>query len=222
MKPIQWMRLACTLLALILLTGCATHKPYDYTAFKASNPKSILVLPPINDTPEITASNAVLSYTTRPLAESGFYVIPVTLASETFKENGLTQANDIHATPIAKLHEIFGADAGLYITISRYGTVYQVVGSASIVSATAKLVDLQTGAQLWHGSASASSDEGNNQQGGLAVLLITAIVKQVVGSLTDESYRIAGVTTSRLLTAGTPGGILYGPRSPRYTPEIKP
>ena len=225
MQSIRCFRLACALLTLVLITGCATRKPYDYSAFKVSDPKSILVLPPINNTPEISASNAVLSYTTRPLAESGYYVIPVTLAAETFKENGLTQANDIHATPIPKLREIFGADAGLYITISRYGTVYQVVGSASIVTATARLVDLKTGAQLWQGSASASSDEGNNQQGGLAVLLITAIVKQVVGSLTDESYRIAGVTTARLLSAGTPNGILFGPRSPHYTPytpDVKP
>lgn len=220
MKPIALLRVACALAALLLLSACATHKPYDYTAFKASHPASILVLPPVNNTPEVTASNAVLSYTTRPLAESGYYVIPVTLAAETFKENGLTQPSDIHAAPIAKLREIFGADAALYITIANYGTVYQVLSSATIVTADARLVDLKSGTLLWHGHASASSDEANGQnQGGLAVLLITAIVKQVVANVTDPSYRVAGITTNRLLSAGVPNGILFGPRSPYYAPE---
>ena len=96
---------------LLLMTGCATRQPYDYTAFKESKPRSIVVLPPLNNTPEVQASYSVLSYATLPLAESGYYVMPVTLVAETFKENGMTQPADMHATPAAKLREIFGADA---------------------------------------------------------------------------------------------------------------
>lgn len=200
----------------LVMTGCATKAPFDYTAYKESRPRSILVLPPLNNTPEVQASYSVLSYATRPLAEAGYYVLPVTLVAEAFKENGMTQAADMHATPADKLQQIFGADAALYVTINKYGTTYQVISSASVVAADAKLVDLKTGKLLWTGSAFASSEEGQNQQGGLAGLLISAIVKQVMATVLDESHKIAGVTTARLMSAGTPNGMLYGPRSPNY------
>jgi hypothetical protein len=86
-----------------------------------------------------------------------------------------------------------------------------------VVTATAKLVDLKTGTTLWTGSARASSEEGNNNSGGgLIGALITAAVKQVINSSTDAGYPIAGVTSARLLSAGQPAGLLYGPRSPKY------
>lgn len=200
----------------LVMTGCATKVPYDYSAFKESRPKSLLVLPPVNKTPEVQASYSVLSHVTRPLAESGYYVMPVTMVAEAFKENGLTEPSDMHATSAEKLRQIFGADAALYITISNYGTVYQVVNSAAIVTAKATLMDLKTGKTLWEGAATASSNEGENQQGGLAALLITAIVKQIVGTVTDQSHQIANVTAVRLLSAGQPRGILFGPRSPNF------
>lgn len=210
-------------IAVLFASGCATKAvPYDYTAFKESRPASILVLPPVNNTTDVSASNSVLSYTTRPLAEAGYYVMPVTLVSETFKENGMTQAADMHAAAPAKLREIFGADAALYIRISKFGTSFQVLNSESVVSAEADLIDLKNGKALWHGSAMASSEEGQNQQqGGLAALLITAIIKQIVSTTIDQSHQVAGVATSRLLSAGQSNGILFGPRSPAFGKEPK-
>lgn len=201
---------------LLLLSGCATRQPYDYTAFKESRPRSILVLPPLNNTPEVQATYSVLSWATLPLAESGYYVLPVTLVAETFKENGVTQPVDMHATPAAKLREIFGADAALYITITQYGTVYRILSSAAIVTAGARLVDLKTGKVLWTGAATASSEEGQNQQSGVAGLLISAIVKQVIATVTDKSHEVAGITTARLLSSNRVNGILPGPRAPHF------
>jgi hypothetical protein len=201
----------------LLVSGCVEPVPYDYSAFKESRPRSILVLPPINTSPDVSASNSVLSYATYPLAEAGYYVMPVTLVAETFKENGMTEPSDMHATPLDKLLQIFGADAALYITVSRYGTTYQVFNSESVVAAQAKMVDLRTGKTIWTGAAAASSAEYKNQQaGGLAALLVTAIINQVVASTFDESYQVAGTATARLLSPGFNGSILYGPRSPHF------
>jgi hypothetical protein len=183
-------------LAVVVLSGCATKPPVPLTTpnYKLSNPKSILVLPPINKTPDVRAPYSMLAQVTFPLAESGYYVLPVSLVDETLKENGITQANDAHALPTAKLREIFGADAALYITMTRYGTVYKVLDSHTTVSAEARLVDLKTDAVLWNGNASASTAEQQNQnQGGLAVMLVSAIVKQIVGTVTDQSHPMAGL-----------------------------
>ncbi|OLL30844.1 hypothetical protein BTH42_15005, partial [Burkholderia sp. SRS-W-2-2016] len=43
-----------------------------------------------------------------------------------------------------------------------------------------------------------------------------AAVKQVAHSLSDESHAVAGLTSGRLLRAGPPDGLLYGPRSPKF------
>jgi hypothetical protein len=201
--------------AVALLAGCAAPVKTDYTALRAAKPLSILVLPPVNESTDVNATFSMLSHATYPLAEGGYYVMPVALVNETFQQNGLTVATDMHEVPVAKLKEIFGADAALYMKITKYGTTYTVLSSAAVVSAEARLVDLSTGTLLWSGRASASSDENNNNSGGgLAGLLVTAIVKQIMNNVTDASHNVAGITSTRLLSAGTPNGLLYGPRSP--------
>ncbi|AGL85507.1 hypothetical protein ABH911_005761 [Pseudomonas protegens] len=205
------------LLAVSLLVGCAAPRSVDYSAYKQARPKSILVLPPLNESPDIKATYSMLSQVTFPLAEAGYYVMPIAVVDETFRHNGLTNPADIHGLAPAKLNEIFGADAGLYITVKEYGTSYMLISSATVVTASATLVDLKTGTTLWTGSARASSEEGNNgNNGGLVGMLITAAVKQIINTSTDAGHPIAGITSQRLLSAGQRTGLLYGPRSPKY------
>lgn len=204
------------LLIAALASGCATRQPRDYTAFKQSRPASILVLPPTNESPEVNASYSMLSQVTFPLAESGYYVFPVALVDETFRQNGFNNPAEMHQVNLKKLREIFGADAALYINIKQYGTSYVVISSETRVTAEARLIDLKTEQVLWTGTATASSAEGRNSSGGLAGLLVQAIVTQIVESASNRGHPIAGITSQRLLSAGTPNGILFGPRSPQY------
>jgi hypothetical protein len=223
MKHIVTAKLGLTLLAISLLSGCATQAKYDYAEFRASRPASILVLPPVNSSPDVNATYSMLSQATVPLAESGYYVLPVTLVDETFRQNGIDSPTDIQQLPLAKLREIFGADAALYVNIKQYGTTYAVIVSETRVTAEAKLVDLRTGKTLWTGSATASSNEGNNNSGGgLVGLLVQAVISQIVDSLSNRGHAIAGITSQRLLAAGRPNGILFGPRSPYYLKEGVP
>ncbi|WP_028693171.1 DUF799 domain-containing protein [Pseudomonas cremoricolorata] len=200
-----------------LFSGCAERQTVDYSAYKQARPKSILIMPPLNQSPDVKATYSMLSQVTYPLAEAGYYVMPVALVAQTFNQNGLTQPEDIHQLPPQKLREIFGADAGLYVTVSDYGTRYMVLASATIVTASAKLVDLKTGSTLWTGSATASSQENQQNQGGLIGMLVVAALNQIISSAQDDAgYPIAGITSARLLTPYPNGGILYGPRSPKY------
>lgn len=210
--------LLCGIVAVsALLTGCAAPKKTDYSAFRQAKPASILVLPPLNESPDVKATFSMLSHATYPLAEAGYYVMPVTLVAETFQQNGLQNAAEMHEVSAGKLKEIFGADAALYVKVTRYGSTYTVLSSAAIVSAEARLVDLSTNTLLWSGKATASNDEGNNNSGGgLIGMLVTAAVKQILNNVTDASHNVAGITSARLLSAGQPHGILYGPRSPMY------
>ena len=201
----------------MLLTGCATPTPYDYSAFRESNPRSIVVLPPVNRSLDVKAGYSFLSQVTYPLAESGYYVLPVAVVDETFRENGMVNPEDIHGLPLNKLHEVFGADAAMYIAITQYGTSYQLLASDTRVTAEASLIDMRNGQLLWKGIATASSTEqGNSSSGGLVGMLVQALVDQIASSLSDRSHQIAGITSNRLLSAGMQNGILPGPRSPQY------
>lgn len=211
---IRIVKLVATCAAVTLLTACATHKPYDYTAFKQARPKSILVLPPVNKSPEVKASYSFLSWTSFPLGEAGYYVFPVAMVNETFRQNGLTSPDEIAGVSHAKLQEIFGADTALYIEVTDYGTRYMVLSSVTRVTANAKLVDLKTGTTLWSGAATAANDEGDSG-GGLIGMLVMAAVKQIVNTVSELGHPIAGVTSQRLL-APRDNGLLYGPRATNY------
>lgn len=206
------------LAGMALLGGCATKQPpVDYSAFMRAKPAALLVLPPVNESPEVNATPGVWSHATVPLAEAGYYVLPVTLVDETFRQHGVTGANEAQAIPLDKLREFFGADAAVYIKVKRYGTSYVVVSSETLVEVEGRIVDLRTGELLWQGKAVATSAEEQQQsQGGLVGLLVTAIVKQIIGTATDASYRYAGIADQRLLGGPRYNGVLAGPRSPHY------
>jgi len=202
----------------LLITACATPgKKYDYSAFRQSKPRSIVVLPPLNNSPDVNATYSFLSTVTLPLAEAGYYVFPVALVDQTFKENGLINPAEMHQAPLEKIREIFGADAVLYIIVIQYGSSYNVVSSDSVVTASAKLVDTRNGQLLWDGQASATDARNNNNNGGLVGLLVLAAVKQIVNNGVGDSHNhsVAGIASNRLLVA-RPDGLLYGPRSPNF------
>jgi len=211
------LKITSLLSTLSILGACATPvAKIDYTNYQQSKPKSILVLPPINNSPDSKATYGFFSTTTKPLAEAGYYVFPIALVDQAFKENGLQNPPEMHQAPLNKLHEIFGADAVLYIIIDNYGAGYKVITSDVVVTAKAKLVDSKTGLLLWFGEATASSAEtDNNSNLSLVGLLVKAITKQIVSSVSDQGHVISKITSARLLDP-KPNGILYGPRSPMY------
>jgi len=202
MKPI-----ILALLSLFLLIGCAT-KPYDYTNFKKYKPRSILVLPPLNNSSDIKGTYSCLSSVTSPIAEMGYYVFPVAVADEFLKLNGLPSPGEMHQASLAKIYEHIRPDAVMYITIESYGTKYHVIASNSQVSLSAKLVHAKTGTVLWQGQqvANQSSDAG----GGLAGMLASALVSQIVDSSFDRSKDLCRLANLNLFI-NKQTGLLSGP-----------
>ncbi len=205
-------------LALVFLGGCATKAPaYDYSAFMKAKPTTLLVMPPINESPDIKATPGVWAHATLPLSEAGYYVLPVTLVDETFKQNGVNTANEAQDIPYPKLREFFGADAAVYLKVTKYGTSYQVLASETRVDVEGRIIDLRDGTLLWQGKAFATSAEQSQQsQGGLVGLLVTAVVQQVIGTAFDASLNYAAIADQRMLGAPHYNGVLSGPRSPLY------
>lgn len=215
MKP-----LILGLAAVLALSACQVQKApdFDYTSFKESKPASILVVPPLNESPDVNGTWGMLASTAAPLSEAGYYVFPAAVVEETFKQNGLTNAADIHAVRPEKLHQIFGNDAVLYITVTEYGTSYQILDSVTTVSAKARLVDSRNGKELWSGSASIR-EGSNNSNSGLLGALVSAVVNQIANNLTDRGYQVSKTAAYNLLSPYSHNGILKGPRFVEEQPK---
>ncbi len=203
----RWLLLGC----LAAVTACKSA-PYDYGPYLAHMPRSILVLPPINDSIEVRASNAFLATVTAPLAERGYYVFPVAVVESYLRQNGRPTPADMHAIEPAKLREVFGADAALYIAIQEWGSSYQVVTSSAKVVADYRLVDLQTNTVLWNGRAAAVANSGG---GNLVGMLASAIVSQVANSVSDPCPALACQANAGLFHDDH-HGLLLGWRHPGH------
>ncbi len=194
--------------------ACTTVEPYDYTLFRAHQPRSVLVLPPLDNSMEVDATYAYLSTVTQPLAERGYYVFPVAVVDRLLRDNGLPGPGEMHQTPLARLGEVFGADAVLYITLHDWGTAYRVLDSSTEVTAEGSLVDVKTGTEIWHGKHTAvySSSAGSSS---ITDMLVGAIVNQIMSSVVDPSLDVARQCNAGLF-CNDHDGLLLGARHPDF------
>ena len=142
-----------TIIASSLVAGCypTVERVQEYGT------RSIVVLPPLNQTPEISAPYELYSSITRPLADRGYYVYPVAIVDQFMKENGLPTAGEMHSVPLAKIHEIIGADAVLYPTVAAWHGPNLATMALAILTRSApstvevgyRLVDVKTGDLIW-------------------------------------------------------------------------
>ena len=93
----------------LILAGCAT--PKDYAKFNAVQPRSILVVPVVNRSVDVTAPDYFLSTIAIPIAEQGYYVFPVNMVKRILEDDGLSDADLVHNAQTNKLASLFGADA---------------------------------------------------------------------------------------------------------------
>jgi hypothetical protein len=203
-----------TALALLGLAGCKTVKPYDYTNFRAHPPRSILVLPPINETTNVEGTYGYLSTVTAPVAERGYYVFPVEVVDQFLKENGMPTAGEMHQAPLNKVAEITGADAVLFVTLNQYGSEYRLINSTTVVKAHATLVDTRTGLLLWEGRGEA--EQASSGSGNLLANLIAAAIVQAINSKTDPAHNVSRQANANLFNTKK-AGLPFGPYSPQYT-----
>lgn len=203
--------LSCmALVAILALSGCAsTNDSYDYSLFRAHMPRSILVLPPINESVEVNASYIYLSTITRPLAEAGYYVYPVAVVDSYMKENGLPTPYEMNAVPLDNLAEVFDPDAVLYITIEDWGQKYTVLSSTTVVKARARLVDVATGTTIWEGTALAQEGSGDGG-GGLIGMVVAAVVDQIIDTTSDRVRAVSALANTNMIQ-NTGNGFLRGP-----------
>jgi len=195
----------------IYMAGCATTPAFDYSSFRNHRPRSILVLPPLNQTTDVNAPYSYLSTITRPLAECGYYVYPVAVVDAYMKENGLPSPEDMHGVALAKIRDIIGADAVLYVTIEEWGQKYVVIQSVTTIKAKAQLIDTATGNVIWQGAQAVSQGSGGG--GDPVAMLISALLTQIISNVSNFTHDLSR-SANYMMIYDADDGFLAGPYLP--------
>ncbi len=202
----------------LLLGGCATNRPkVDQTAFLAAKPHSILVVPAVNQSLFVDASNYILSSLTIPLANKGYYVFPVNTVKTVLEQEGLYEPEKVQDMAADKLAAMFGADTVLYVKINRWETRYIVISASTTVDLEYRIVD-KTGQELWKARQQMVYTPQNNGTGNLLADLVVAAVSAAIQRAAPDYMPLVHQANSQVFylgpTALPPGPYAKGPEIP--------
>lgn len=188
-------------ISVLMLSGCATTKPKSelYPSMYSEMPKSILVLPAINESTAADAPNLFSSTIAEPLANAGFYVLSTEVTQKFFLNEGLSRGEQFVSIPVQKFSKLFGADAVLYVTITKWDTNYFVFGGNVTVGIKYLLKSTKTGNELWKYQNELVLDtSGNNSGGGLLAMLINAAITTAVQDYVPIARKVNFISLSTI------------------------
>ena len=194
---------------LVLFSSCSTYQ-VDYGAYRSHMPKSILVLPPLNETTTNNAEYKFMPTITKVIGERGYYVFPLSLVDLIFKENGVISPIEMRQVSRDKLREIFGADALLDVRIKSWGTKYFVLTSYSEVELSYELIDLGSGVSLWSDTITVNDNQNNNSSNNLIGMLAGSLTHALISTMTDPEIKLSRQANQQALSGSN--GLLPGPR----------
>lgn len=175
--------------AFSILSGCATMdtKINMFPKVYEQNPMTILVMPPMNESTSPEAKEFLECTLMAPLAEMGYYVIPVGIANEILKDEGVYDSEIIDESALPKLGTYFGADAVLWTTIKEWDKTYAVLAGNVEVSLDYRLQSTRTGEVLWSydGKLKVDTSGGSGGGSGLVGLFVKAVTTAVSTATTD-------------------------------------
>jgi hypothetical protein len=207
---------ASVLVSALSLSACATVAPSgkDYSTFRADSPRSILVVPALNNSPNVNAPEFFHSTVSRPFGDRGYYVFPAHMVKRVMEDEGLADPGLIHSTDPTRLHGLFGCDAVLYVTIQKWESKYVVLATNTTVEFDYSLKSCKTGAKLWDDKrVMVYSPQANNSSGNLlADLLAQALISAIEKGMPNY---IPLTQQANLQAAALPGqGLPAGPYLP--------
>lgn len=164
--------------ACCLLAGCAPKtvtKAERFPKMYEERPRSILVLPPMNESTAADAKEYYITTIQEPLSFNGFYVYSIPVVAELMKMEGVYDTELLYGLPLNKFQEYFGAEAVLFTRIKAWDTCYYVIGSHMTVSFESELRSTKTNEVLWKYTGTQVVNLSGNSGNILASIIATAI-----------------------------------------------
>ena len=193
---------------IFLLQGCVAQSDYHYAKFFEHHPRSILVLPPFNESTAVDAPILFNTTVSKPFGEKGYYVFPVYLTKDVLIDMGLSDEGVLKETPVQTFKDVFGADAVLYITVKEWVTTYLGIYSSVTVKANYKLVDTTTEEVLWERTKRATKQSGGDN-------IVEAVVNAALNAMLTE-YRPLARRINRQVVSKPSSGLPVGPYHQNY------
>ena len=189
---------------LFLFSGCAPTtltKAAAYPKMYDQKPKSLLILPPMNESTDAEAKEYYMTTVEVPFAQMGYYTFPVEMVSDVMKQEGVYDTELLYKMPMNKFQEYFGADAVLFTKIKKWNVSYMVLASNLTVSVESKIVSTKTSEVLWQNSGTVVVDlSGGNNSGGGLVGLVVQVVATAVSTAAADYVKYARVANTRLVS----------------------
>ena len=176
----------------LILCSCSQQftRASLYPKMYEEKPRSILIMPPINNTNHAEAKDYFYSSLSMPLTEKGYYVVSPFLASDLLKQESAYDSEMFINGSLTPFSNVFGADAVLFTTINKWekqsGLNYIKVGIDYDLKST------KTGEILFNRSGELTvnfSSGGSNGLLGLALdMIVTAATDKIIAARRCNLY----------------------------------
>jgi hypothetical protein len=173
------MKKIIAILVPLFLSGCAVAPKQDLSAFQASAPKSILVVPVVNRSLDVDAPNYLLSTLPVPIAEKGFYVFPVNTVKFVLEQEGLYEGEMVHKQSPAALAKTFGSDAVLFVKINRWDAQYALITTVVTVEFEYYMTN-KDGTEIWRAMQRMQYSPQTSNAGHPLATIISAAVQAAI------------------------------------------
>lgn len=167
-----------------LFAGCASvetkSEAFPLMYDSSYKPLSVLVAPAINKSTAADAGELINVTLTQPLADNGYYILPIAIASEVFKAEGIVAGEQLLAAPMSVFKNNFGADAVLFVTINEWDKNYYVIAGNVTVGMSFVMLSTNDREVIWSYDAQVVLNTSGQSSGFLVADLINTAVNTAV------------------------------------------
>lgn len=172
---IKLSRLVTLSILFLVLTACASQRVVDHPRFADPRTRSVIILPPANETTAAQAGELYVTTMAVPLTRAGFYVFPTQVTREIMRNEGIVDGAQLDEIAPQSFYQLFGADMILRTRITEWNTSYLIIGGSVSVAAEFELVSTHTGEVLWNTRERRVANTSGGSSNLLGMLLETAL-----------------------------------------------
>jgi hypothetical protein len=130
--------------------GCAGGAHYSVAPdYKDRAPRSIAVLPVLNETVSLKAPEMFRPILLNMLSRKGYETPALAFIDGRLREKEIREAGQVNTLTPQELGNLLGADALLYAYVTEFSTTYLLAYACMTVGARFELKDAKTGEKLW-------------------------------------------------------------------------
>lgn len=190
-----------------ILSSCGSSNTFStrqqqYAAMYEYQPKTIMIMPPINRTNDAEAKDYFYSTVALPLIEKGYYVFSPNLTMDMIQAEGSYDSEMFIDGSLDKFKSVFDCDAVMFTRINKWEK--KSMGGTIMVDVDYILKSSSTGETLYESSGEIHLDTSINSGGGALGALVSLAASAITTAATDKV--VAGRACSQFVLQDLPEG----------------